>query len=144
MYHDAGILGNRKESGADINGEILFSSPRILRIIGAPRPDIGATYNLWGKTSQVYTGITWDYKFLKHYFAEFSFGPSLNNGHLNKSQDNWKDLGSPILFRESLSLGIRFNKHHDVSMYMDHISNAGIAKYNGGMETVGLRYGYCF
>ena len=144
LAHDVGFFGSHKEEGADINAEILFSSPGFLKYIWAPRPHIGATYNLWGQTSQVYTGITWNYNFTKHIFGEFSFGPSLNNGHKDKSQENWKDLGFPILFRESLSLGIQFTRHSDVSIFLDHISNAGFASFNGGMETVGVRYGYRF
>ncbi len=144
LRHDAGVISSRKEEGADINGEILFASPSLLKFLWAPRPHIGATYNLWGQTSQVYTGITWNYGFTKHIFGELSFGPSLNNGHKDKSLENWKDLGFPILFRESLSLGLKFNAHHDVSIFLDHISNGGLASFNGGMETLGLRYGYKF
>ena len=144
MRHDAGIISSRKEMGEDINGEVLFRSPSLLDIIWSPRPHLGVTYNLWGQTSQVYGGITWQAKFTKRLFGELSFGPSLNDGHLNKSQLDWKDLGSPVLFRESLSLGWRFTPHQSLSAFLDHISNAGLAKYNGGMETLGLRYGYKF
>jgi lipid A 3-O-deacylase len=144
LYHDAGVISSRKETGADVNSEVLFSSPDILKVIWSPRPDLGGTVNLWGQTSQVYAGLTWGYNFSEHFFGEFSFGPSFNNGHLNKDNENRKDLGSPILFRESLSFGVKFNKHNTLSMFMDHISNGGLAKYNGGMETVGLRYGYKF
>ena len=144
LYHDVGFIGNRKETGADLNSEILFSSPSFLNAIWSPRPDLGGTVNLWGQTSQVYAGLTWGYNFSEHFFGEFSFGPSFNNGRLDKSVDNRKEMGSPVLFRESLSLGVKFNKHNTLSMFVDHISNGGLAKYNGGMETVGLRYGYRF
>ena len=144
LRHDAGVISSRKEEGADVNGEVLFSSPSFMKYIWAPRPHIGTTFNLWGQTSQVYTGVTWNYNFTKHIFGELSFGPSLNNGHRDKSAENWKDLGYNLLFRESLSLGLKFNAHHDVSIFLDHISNGGLAQYNGGMETLGLRYGYRF
>ena len=81
----------------------------------------------------------------KSLFFEFSEGPSLNDDtSLDKSNRHHKDLGSHILFRESASLGWRFDPHNSVSVMLDHISNAGLANYNGGMETIGLRYGYRF
>ncbi len=80
----------------------------------------------------------------RRFFGEFSFGPSLNDGNLDKSDSHRKDLGSPVLSRESASLGFRFDDVNSVSVMLDHISNAGLAKYNGGIETVGLRFGHRF
>lgn len=144
LEHDAGVISSGKEQGADINAEVLFQSPDFLTVLWSPRPHFGATYNLWGQTSQIYTGVTWAYDFAENIFGEFSFGPSLNNGRKDKSQDDRKDLGFPILFRESLSLGWRFDANNNLSMFLDHISNGGLARYNGGMETAGVRYGYVF
>jgi lipid A 3-O-deacylase len=145
MYHDPGIFGTRKEAGEDINAEVLFTSPGFLSYIWAPRPHLGASLNDIGYTSQVYAGLTWDFAVWKSLFFEFSEGPSLNNDtSLDKSNRHHKDLGSHILFRESASLGWRFDPHNSVSVMLDHISNAGLANYNGGMETIGLRYGYRF
>jgi lipid A 3-O-deacylase len=144
LEHDAGVISSTKEHGADANGEILFSSPSFLHFMWSPRPHIGATYNLWGQTSQVYTGITWNYDFSKHFFGELSFGPSVNNGKRDKSFPDRKDLGFPILFRESLSVGVRLPPRYTVSLFLDHISNGGLARYNGGLETAGVRVGFVF
>lgn len=144
LEHDAGVISSTKEMGADLNAEVLFHSPDFLSAIWSPRPHFGATYNLWGQTSQIYTGVTWGYDFTDNIFGEFSFGPSLNNGRKDKSQDDRKDLGFPILFRESLSLGWRFDAANNLSLFLDHISNGGLARYNGGMETAGVRYGFVF
>jgi hypothetical protein len=60
----------------------------------------------------------------------------------------WKgggnELGCRVLFRESLSVGVRFMKHHSLSVMVDHISNAGLCDHNDGLDTLGVRYGYRF
>lgn len=144
LYHDAGVFGNHKEGGEDVNAEVLFTSPDILSVIWSPRPHLGTNINDDGYTSQVYGGLTWTYDFTQNLFGEFSEGGSVNDGQLNKTDHHHKALGSPVLFRESLSLGWRFDEHNSLSAMLDHISNAGLARYNGGLDTAGLRYGYRF
>src|SRR5688572_20208891 len=41
LAHDVTFFGSHVEGGADVNLEILFTSPDILRVIGSPRPHIG-------------------------------------------------------------------------------------------------------
>jgi len=144
LRHDAGIFGNHKEGGVDGNAEILFTAPDILDVIGAPRPHLGIEVNSRDNTDQVYAGLTWSFDIVSNVFVEFSEGGSLNNGYLDKSNVDRKALGSHLLFRESLSLGWRLDDHSDLSVMLDHISNAGLARYNGGMDGLGLRYGYRF
>jgi hypothetical protein len=134
LDHDPGIFGDHKEKGVDVNAEVLFASPDFLSVLWSPRPHIGGTFNTYGYTDQVYAGLTW----------RRDFGPSFNDGELDKRFHDRKALGSNVLFRESLSLGVQFDERNNVSVMVDHISNAGLAKYNGGMETVGLRYGHSF
>src|SRR5579859_4039965 len=57
--HDASVLGHQKETGADIGGEVLFASPFLLDVIGAPRPVVGVLVNTSGQTDQAYAGLTW-------------------------------------------------------------------------------------
>jgi lipid A 3-O-deacylase len=144
VENDAGIFSNKKEKGSDVNAEVLFTSPDFLSAIWSPRPHLGTSINTAGQTSQVYGGLTWTYNFTDHVFGDFSFGPSLNNGALDKRDPDRKALGSHILFRESLSVGWRFDAVNSLSIMLDHISNGGLARYNGGMETLGLRYGFHF
>ncbi|MGA7329738.1 MAG: acyloxyacyl hydrolase [Rhodomicrobium sp.] len=144
LDHDAGIFSNRKEDGADINAEVLFVAPEFLDVAWSPRPDLGFKLNTSGDTDQIYAGLTWTYSFMDSLFCDFSFGPSVHNGNLNKSDPNLKALGSPVLFREALSVGWRFDPVNSMSVILDHISNAGLARYNGGMEDIGIRYGYHF
>src|SRR5262249_44147581 len=51
--HDVPIFSTRVESGVDINGEVLFTSPDFLRILGRPRPHFGFSANTDGGMSQV-------------------------------------------------------------------------------------------
>src|SRR5262245_20550549 len=90
LYHDAGLFSNKKEKGSDGNAEVLFTSPDALSAIWSPRPHLGTSINTAGETSQVYGGLTWTYNFTGHLFGDFSFGPSLNNGHLDKSDHERK------------------------------------------------------
>jgi len=144
LYHDAGIVSNKKEAGSDGNAEVLFTSPGLLAEIWSPRPHIGTSLNTSSETSQVYGGLTWTYDLTESLFGDLSFGPSFNDGRLDKRDHERKALGSHVLFRESLSAGARFDEVNSISLMLDHISNGGLARYNGGMETLGLRYGYRF
>jgi lipid A 3-O-deacylase len=144
LAHDPGVFGWPKEKGVDVNAEVLFASPDILGVLWSPRIHVGGTVSTEGQTSQVYTGLTWRRDFLGSFFGEFSFGPSFNDGELDKRFHDRKALGSNVLFRESVSLGYQFNDRNSISVMLDHISNAGLAKYNAGMETVGVRLGHSF
>lgn len=144
MAHDVGIFGRSKEDGVDVNGEILFGSPRFLRFLWSPRPHIGVTYAPGpDTTSQVYFGLTWQYTFWRGAFVEGSFGGSVNDGSLVESTDE-KALGCHLLFRESVSLGYTFERRHSLMVTLDHISNANLCDLNEGLDTLGIRYGYRF
>jgi len=58
--------------------------------------------------------------------------------------DNKKELGSRVLFRIPVEIGVYFARHHGVSMMFDHVSNAYLADPNEGLDTIGLRYSYRF
>jgi lipid A 3-O-deacylase len=152
LDHDIGIFGHHKESGGDVNLELLFASPDFLRVIGAPRPHIGTDVNSDGNTSQFYLGLTWHLTLVSGLMAksdplyiEASLGGAVHNGEADgPSSDTEKRLGSQLLFRESLELGWRFTDSQSIGIYMDHISNAGIAKHNEGLTNLGARLGFKF
>ena len=54
-----------------------------------------------------------------------------------------RDLGSKMLFRAAFGIGYQMGGHRIIFL-VDHISNASLAKYNPGRDTVGIRYGYVF
>ncbi len=152
LAHDVGIFGHHKESGGDVNLELLFTSPDFLRILGSPRPHIGTDVNSDGNTSQFYAGLTWHLTLLPGVMAksdalyvEASLGGAIHNGEAEgPSNSNEKRLGSVALFRESLELGWKFTDFQTFGIYMDHISNAGLATHNEGLTSLGLRMGFKF
>lgn len=144
MAHDQGIFSSHKESGADINAEVLLNDWGWLGKKVQLRPHFGATINTDGNTSFGYFGVTATAPLWRSTFAEFSFGGAVHSGNLDKNELGHKDLGCRLLFRESLSFGVNLNEHNSIAAVADHISNANFCGKNEGLETVGVRYGYHF
>lgn len=146
LRHDEGPFSHRKEEGVDGNIEILFASPRWLDFIWSPRPHVGGSFNSAGDTNQAYLGLTWDWNFWQGMFAEFSLGGGVHDGETDQGTAplDRKELGCPVLFRESISIGWRFKKRHSISIQLAHMSNAKLCDTNEGLENVGIRYGYMF
>lgn len=144
LGHDLSIGGHQKESGADINGEVLFGSPDFLKWAFAPRPHLGVNINTAGDTSAAYFGLTWQLFKWSGVYTNFGFGGAVHDGKLETSDPNRKELGSRILFHESLEVGYEFVARQSVSIYLDHMSDAGLTKHNDGLTNLGVRYGYGF
>src|SRR3954466_284756 len=149
LAHDVGFLGHHVEGGADVNVELLFTSPELLRYIGSPRPHIGGDINTSGNTSYGYFGLTWGIMLIQNLFgngdgifANGSLGGALHDGYLNSAPPDRKKLGSTFLFRESLELGYQINPVVSVSAILDHISNANLAEHNAGITSAGARIGF--
>ena len=162
LMHDVGPFSSSKESGIDSNLEFLFTSPDLLDVIWSPRPMLGISFNSKGDTSQAYMGLEWEKKFWGEWFASFSFGGMVHDGHLVGELDGRtgeKSLGCRMLFREAIDFGYRFGGKHAVMLHLDHSSNASLCKknttdgsatgrhtvtINEGLEAIGIRYGYSF
>jgi len=159
LMHDTGPFSASDESGFDANVELLFTAPELFDFMWSPRPHLGISYNSSGDTSQAYTGLTWEWSFWNGWFAGFSFGGMVHDGHLVGIDGEQKSLGCRFLFRESINAGYRFNKRHALMVHLDHSSNASLCKkntadgtaegrhdvvLNEGLENVGIRYGYMF
>ncbi|WP_319541511.1 acyloxyacyl hydrolase [uncultured Pseudodesulfovibrio sp.] len=142
--HDISFWSFNRESGADINGEILFVSPSYLEAIWSPRPHLGATVNMSGNTSHAYGGLTWEWGLFDDFFMDANLGLSVNNGKRDTDDPDRKSLGSPVLFRLGAALGYNLTEKVNVSVQYEHMSNAYIANENEGMDNVGLRLGYRF
>jgi hypothetical protein len=158
--HDVHFLGG-KEDGADINPELIWQSPITDDMIAnapgwlywtlQPRPTIGAAINTAGNTDQYYVGATWSWMLVHNILNPddgivlgYFFGPGFNDGEIRASNDARKSLGSHVLFREAFDLGYQINPTWEISTYIDHISNGGLAKENQSINDVGLRLGYRF
>src|SRR5438270_2999465 len=154
LAHDVGFLGHHLEKGPDVNLEMLFTPPDILRVIGSPRPHIGADINTAGKTSDGYFGLTWGIMLIQNLFgagdgifANGSLGGAVHDGSplTGAAQPpGRKLLGSRILFRESAELGYQMTPQLSVSAILDHISNANLAPRNAGITNAGARLGVKF
>jgi lipid A 3-O-deacylase len=143
LGHDVVLEDTRKESGADLNIEILFPAPRtrFLEAIWSPRPHAGASINIRGGTSQLYGGLTWMLWRPGNLFLSAGFGFSVHDGKLDPDgTDDREALGTRVLFRESVELGYWLFPRHGVSFHLDHVSNSGLSDDNDGLTNVGLRY----
>ena len=158
--HDPGVLKGR-ERGADINPEVIFASPVTDDMLAnmppwllwalQPRPTIGAAFNTAGDTDQFYAGATWSWMLLHNLINpgdginfSFFFGPGGNDGQIHNGTATRKALGSHILFREAVELGYQINPTWEISVYLDHISNGGLAKENQSINDLGARVGFRF
>src|SRR5207253_6120808 len=151
LGHDVGFLGHHVEDGADVNLEMLFTPPDILRIIGSPRPHIGADINTAGKTSDGYFGLTWGIMLIQSLFGagdgvfiNGSLGGAVHDGYINSGPPNRKLLGTRVLFRESAELGYQLVPGISMSALLDHMSNANIGRHNMGITSAGARLGFKF
>lgn len=151
LDHDIGIGGHHKEPGPDVNGEVQFTSPSLLHIIWAPRPTLGTDINTRGKTSDLYGGLTWTILKFQDVFRasdaiyfDGSLGGAVHDGHLHGGGSTDKQLGSRVLFRESIEIGYQFVPRQSISVFADHISDAGLTSQNQGISNLGVRYGYGF
>jgi lipid A 3-O-deacylase len=146
MAHDvSGLLSaQHKEEGIDAGMEVVFS-PRVAEFhSGVIRPNLGFTLNSRGDTSKVYAGLISHWKTEGRASFELGFGLALHNGKRDTTDPDRKDLGSKLLFRTAIALGWQLAEHHQISLYFDHISNAGLAHENEGMDLVGIRWGWTF
>ena len=141
MQHDFDTkFGHRHEKGQNIIIEYLFDKTQnFLRAY----PHIGTSINNKGYNSSIYTGLTWRIDLGDIFLVEASLGAAINNAE-RKTAKKRRALGSNILFRESFAVGFRFAEMHSISVMIDHMSSADIAKPNPGITDIGLRYGYSF
>ena len=153
LAHDVGFLTHHVESGADVNIEVLFTSPDFLSVIGSPRPHIGGDINTAGNTSDGYFGLTWGATLQQLFgiapgvFVNGSLGGAIHDGFLTTPDpppSGRKLLGSRILFRESAEIGYQITPVVSVSAILDHISNANLAPRNAGITSAGARLGFKF
>src|SRR3954471_15083838 len=141
LDHDVSFLGGR-DPGGDINPEVILPSPIpdswadgapwYLRFATQPRPTLGGMINTAGATDQAYFGATWTWLLASNVlmpedgftFGVF-FGPGFNDGRIGPPTSDRKALGSHVLSREALELGYHIMPQYEISVYMDHVSNAG-------------------
>lgn len=131
----------------DANVELLFSPDWAGPfMIGELRPHVGATVNFGGLESMAYAGLSWTVPVGDTpIFVEASLGGALHNGTLSGAVTPLRNLGCPVLFRESASLGWNFTDAASVMLTVEHASHAGLCGANNrGLTNLGVRFGYKF
>ncbi len=146
LAHDVDGLwsGTRKEDGVDINGEIVFCPTGLPAGAGTLHPNLGLSVNSQGDTSKLYGGIIWELNTPTGFFWATGLGAAVHNGELDTDDKDRKSLGSRILFRIPFEFGYQMTARHSFSILFDHVSNAGLASPNEGLDTIGIRYGCTF
>jgi hypothetical protein len=144
LAHDVPIWSlSRQEGGLDFNAEFIFGFPNYRLFSGIVCTNIGFSLNNQGDTSKVYSGLLWEYIWDSGLFLNLGLGLAAHDGELDNSDDQ-KELGSRILFRIPIEIGLLFTRHQGVSIMFDHVSNAYLADPNEGLDTIGFRYIYRF
>ncbi len=153
LAHDVGIFGDHVEGGADIVGEVLFTSPDFLSIIGSPRPTIGGSVNTAGKTDYGYFDMTWTATVWRPalnegdgvYLGGF-LGGAVHDGKITgpDEQDGNKNLGTRALYHLGVMAGYHINPVYSVEIYFSHLSNADASSHNPGLNNLGVRAGFKF
>jgi len=142
-----------KEQGVGINIEALFAAPGFLRVLGAPRPHIGASIATDSDaTSQIYAGLEWKAHLARRLFVAGSLGGAVHNGETDAFDpavdiprlNNTQFFGCRALFRLGADIGVDLTDRVSASVHWDHISNAGLCVNNEGLDNLGIRLGYRF
>lgn len=152
FQHDSAIIGTRKEKGVDFAFEILSGPLVRSRLLGAPRIVVGGALNTAGRTDQVYLGIDGQWTLARAVFSrrdsiyfEATTGGGWNDGKIDvvgtPLEETWKSHGSHFLIRSGASVGYHFNTRWSLAFAFNHISNAGLARRNEGMNDLGLLLG---
>ena len=145
LAHDVPIWSlSRKEGGVDFNTEFIFIWPNYSLLDGIVRASLGASLNSQGDTSKIYSGLLWEYMWQSGIFLNLGIEIAVHNGETKRNASDKKELGSRILFRIPIEIGILFAKHYGLSIMFDHVSNAYLEKPNAGLDTIGIRYTYRF
>ncbi len=147
-----------KESGINLNGELVFASPDFLSWAHAPRPYVMASVNTSGDTSYAAVGLTWDFDLADVWSFEPGFGYAVHDGdpldnpYLPQDpsrgpfQDTTLLLGSRDLFRTSLALTREIGDSWGVQLAYEHLSHGQVlgSGRNQGLDELGVRLQYRF
>ena len=112
----------------------------------SPRPLIGASISLEGKTSQAYAGLAWNLPISGPYFIEVSVGGLVHDQDLNQTySDRPSPLTTRFLFREAIAIGYEINANWRVSAFAGITGRIGNLGYrNEGVNHFGLLLGKKF
>jgi lipid A 3-O-deacylase len=146
-----------KEDGPNLNAEIVFDSPEVLRILLSPKPYVMGSLNTAGDTSFGGVGLQWDWEFAEGWAIEPGVGYVIHDGELTFPYPQGDPRNDPVsattvffgsrdLFRTSLSLSRDIGEKWGVQLMYEHLSHGQIlgSGRNQGLDNVGVRIRYRF
>jgi hypothetical protein len=139
LQHDLDGYGG-SENGVDLTVELRGSALQgaFWRRVLSPRPHIGVNLNDSGATSSLYAGLSWMIDFRDIVYLSADFGGAVHDGKLETADPERAELGSRLLFREALEVGVRPRERWRVGVRLDHFSNANLASENDGITNIGM------
>lgn len=144
--HDVDGLwsGSSRESGPDFRAEVIFNRSLFHLLSAVARPNLGISLNTQGDTSDVHGGFLLQWESAWPIIFSTGLGLALHNGERDSDSADRKSLGSQVLFRIPIEIGYAVDRHHRFVLAFDHMSNAGLASPNQGLDTLGLVYAFQF
>ena len=126
---------NPRRKGRSLCAEVVHEPP-VFRLLSATAyPNAGVSINTRGDTSKVYGGFLLQWETDRSFFFSTGLGLALHDGQRDTNSANQKALGSRVLFRIPIEIGYTVDHHHRIILAFDHVSNAGLASPNEGMDT---------
>lgn len=157
-HHDVTVFNSGtggKESGANIQAEVLFDSPLILAPILSPRPHVMFSHNTAGETNFGGIGLSWTTPAVRRIYAGLDFGVVWHDGVVSlppepsdptriRLAEERVIFGSRDLFRTALSAGYRVHDNLDVALVFEHLSHGQVLGNgkNEGLDSFGVRIGW--
>lgn len=151
MQHDVTHLDSGdRESGVDLEVQVLSSPLESLDFLGRPRGYVSASLNSDGDTDFASVGVAWRRTLNERWTGEFQFGYAVHDGELDSDDPAVAGsrlmLGSRDLFRSALGLDYHFDDRWSLGLQWVHLSHGEILGEgrNQGLDALGLRLGRAF
>ncbi len=156
---DQGEIVEGKHEGANVELELISSSPDFLNLLGSPRPYLMGSFATDTEDGVNFggVGLLWRWEFADGWAFEPGFGYIIHDGEIdNPYPDGTPEsvefeadnqlLGSRDLFRTSFALEREFGSRAAMQIYWEHMSHGQILDKgrNQGLDYVGVRFSYRF
>ncbi len=154
--HDVELTGDpARESGINIQPQIVFKSPRILSFMASPNPYLIASINSDGETNFAGGGLLYKRHFgASDWFWEFDGGIVYQDGRTKlpppiEAAERLRIIASEITFGSHMQfhfvagLGKVTAANWDAQIYFEHLSHGQILSSddkNEGVENIGVKF----
>lgn len=137
-------------SPGNVEAQALFSPLRPvdkiydtnLAWLFSPRPLLGVSISMTGKTSIAYAGLAWTRTIYGPLFFEVSAGGIVHDQTLDQIYtDRPSPLSTRVMFRETFSLGYAIDENWQVVTFYDHSSNGNLGYRNRAIDRYGVLVG---